>query len=306
VGEPLPPLLNVPQPVTDLSAVQRGQKIIVHFTLPRLTTEGHVMKQRLEWDLRMGEPGKGEFHLEEWAARAQSPTGGKIEKSSVTYDIPAAPWFGKDVVLNVRVANAKRHSDWAKPVILSVLKPPATPSDVKAENVTDGVRLSWKGSGPSYRVYRKTEADPDFTVAANTEAGEYLDKTTEYGKPVQYILQAIIKTGTGEVESELSKPYTHTPVDLFPPAVPGGLTAVPTPASIELTWDRDTEPDLAGYRIYRAAPGAGFEKIAETVENPSYSDKQVKSGEKYRYQVSAFDKSGNESKRSNEIEVAVP
>ena len=44
----------------------------------------------------------------------------------------------------------------------------------------------------------------------------------------------------------------------------------------------------------------------ETAEAPSYSDKQVESGKQYRYAVSAFDKTGNESKRSDEIAVAAP
>ena len=88
--------------------------------------------------------------------------------------------------------------------------------------------------------------------------------------------------------------------------MPAGLTAVPTATSIELTWDRDTEPDLAGYRIYRAAPGGEFVKIGETAEAPSYGDKQVEAGKQYRYKISAFDKAGNESKQSAEIEVAAP
>ena len=108
------------------------------------------------------------------------------------------------------------------------------------------------------------------------------------------------------MESDLSEPVTKIPADEFPPAAPAGLTAVPTTTSIELAWDRDTEPDLAGYRVYRAAPGGEFEKIGETAEAPSYSDKQVESGKQYRYAVSAFDKAGNESKRSVEIVVAAP
>ena len=102
---------------------------------------------------------------------------------------------------------------------------------------------------------RRAEGDPAYTVAANTETPEYLDRATEYGKAVRYIVEAIVKTGTGEVESELSPEVTLTPTDNFRPPCRAGLTAVPTATSIELNWDRDTEPDLAGYRIYRAVPG---------------------------------------------------
>lgn len=40
VGGPLTPLANVPSRVIDLAAVQRDSRIIVQFTVPRLTTEG--------------------------------------------------------------------------------------------------------------------------------------------------------------------------------------------------------------------------------------------------------------------------
>jgi hypothetical protein len=307
VGEPLPPLLNIPRPIADLEAVQRGSRIVVHFSLPELTTEGRAVKQPLTWDLRIGEPGTGEFHVDEWAARAQSPGRPRMENGGVSYDIPAVPWIGKDVVVAARVISAnRRHSDWSKPIAITVMQPPAIPRDLKPENVAEGVRLTWSGAAPEYRVYRRTEADPAFTVVGRTETREYVDRATEYGKTFRYMVQAVIKTGTGEVESDLSPVVTETPVDVFPPAVPAGLTAVPTATSIELTWDRDTDADLAGYRIYRAAPGGDFQKVGETAESPSYSDKQVESGKHYRYEVSAFDKTGNESKQSAEIEVAVP
>ncbi len=303
MGEPLPPLLNIPQPVTDLGVVQRGSRILIHFSLPKQTTEGRLIKPPVAWDMRMGEPGAGEFRTEQWAERAESVSNPRVANGVVSYDIPAAPWVGKDVVLGVRIDANRRHSDWSKLVVISVLQPPAIPHDLKADNVPEGVRLTWSGAGPAFRVFRRTEADPGFTLAANTEAREYLDRATESGKPVRYLVQAIVKTGTGEVESDPSAELTKTPADEFPPAVPAGLTAVPTAASIELTWDRDTEPDLAGYRVYRAAPGGEFVKIGETTEAPSYGDKQLEAGKQYRYKISAFDKSGNESKQSPEIEV---
>jgi hypothetical protein len=307
VGEPLPPLLNIPQPVADLAAVQRGSKIIVQFTLPVFTTEGRNIRPPLVWDFRIGEAGQGEFHIEDWAARAVSPVKPQIDNLRVSYEFPVTPWIGKDVILGVRVQGGnRRFSDWSKFVTLSVLKPPDIPRDLKTQNLPDGVRLTWTGAGSSYRIYRSTEAQGGFTVAATTETPEYLDRAIEYGKPIRYIVQAIVKTGAGDVESELSKEVSRTPVDEFPPAAPAGLAAVPTVSSIELAWDRNTEGDLAGYRIYRALPGGDFVKIAEVAVTPVYTDKTVESGKHYRYAVTAFDQAGNESKRSHEVEVSTP
>ena len=55
-----------------------------------------------------------------------------------------------------------------------------------------------------------------------------------------------------EVESDLSDEASITPIDTFPPAVPSDLRLSAAPNSIELAWDRNSESDLAGYRIYRA------------------------------------------------------
>jgi len=69
-------------------------------------------------------------------------------------------------------------------------------------------------------------------------------------------------------------------------------------ASIELSWDRSPEPDVAGYRIYRGAPGVDFERLAEIPPSPAYSDRTAEPAKLYRYAVTAFEQAGNESLRS--------
>jgi len=41
-----------------------------------------------------------------------------------------------------------------------------------------------------------------------------------------------------------------------------------------------------------------FEKLAALIEAPTYTDRQVEAGKKYRYAISAVDLTGNESERS--------
>jgi len=78
------------------------------------------------------------------------------------------------------------------------------------------------------------------------------------------------------------------------------------PSSIELSWERNTEPDLNGYRIYRAVGAGDFEKLADISAAPSYSDRAVEAGKAYRYVITALDRAGNESARSAVLEVAAP
>jgi fibronectin type 3 domain-containing protein len=78
------------------------------------------------------------------------------------------------------------------------------------------------------------------------------------------------------------------------------------PNSIELNWERNTEEDLSGYRVYRAEGNGALEKIADVAAVPSYSDRKVEHGKSYRYAIAAVDQAGNESARGAPIEVPMP
>ena len=67
VGDPMPPALHIPAPVSDLAAVERGDRIIVQFTVPELTTDGMVIKEYGELDHLM--KGRG-THVQELLRKA--------------------------------------------------------------------------------------------------------------------------------------------------------------------------------------------------------------------------------------------
>src|SRR5450432_2546421 len=69
VGDPLPPLANIPARVSDLAAMQRGGRIIVQFTVPAKTTEGHLIPPPVHLDLRAGTA--VQFEENQWAAGAR-------------------------------------------------------------------------------------------------------------------------------------------------------------------------------------------------------------------------------------------
>lgn len=82
--------------------------------------------------------------------------------------------------------------------------------------------------------------------------------------------------------------------DTTAPVPPSGLNATPGDAKITLNWTANTETDLAGYKIYRAAE-AGEYSVLGTATSNAYVDSGVVNGTTYRYQVTAVDQSGNES-----------
>ena len=73
-----------------------------------------------------------------------------------------------------------------------------------------------------------------------------------------------------------------------------------------LTWDKNDETDLAGYRIYqRVLPSIDFQLIFSGLPSqpnaPEHTVTGLQSGTTYNYVVTAFDLAGNEGAFSNEV-----
>ena len=289
----------------DLTAVQRGNRVVARFTVPRLTTEGMDIKGDVMLDLRVGPP-TDPLQEDSWAAGATPITPGSISKGAATYEIPTAEWTGKSAVVGVRViAENGKSSRWSSLVMVPVVAPLEVPQDVRAQATAGGVRLTWNARGMDFRIFRRTGNEP-FMRMADTPQAPWTDASTLFGQAYVYQVQTVEKLSDDhEAESDLSPATSITPVDTFPPAIPAGLRATATSNSVELSWDADTDSDLAGYRVYRAVPGGQFAKIADVNTVPAYSDHAVETGKTYRYSITAVDQLGNESERSTEATVTL-
>jgi hypothetical protein len=259
IGEPLPPLMNIPGRGDNVAAVQRGiehhcARHFAHFDHRRVV----LIKQSVRLDLRIGPKPDGSFNAVAWAAGAKAVGGGTIANGIAEYRIPATEWIGKQVSIAVKMIGANgRDAGWSAPAELTVVAPPEQPRDLSAEAVPQGVRLTWHGSGSAFAVLRRGPDEPDYRALGRSPKPEYIDATAEFGKPYRYLVQSMVKVGEGEAQSELSSEAAITPVDTFPPAAPAGLTAVPSTASVELVWERSTEPrslDIASIARPAARP----------------------------------------------------
>src|SRR5579864_312056 len=115
IGEPLYPALNIPSRVTDLTAVERGDRIEINFTIPPLTTEGQAIKEIGGVELRVGPVAGASFNVNNWANTANRIDVHPSEHPGPVHaESPVREFVGKDLVVAVRVANVKgRNSEWS-------------------------------------------------------------------------------------------------------------------------------------------------------------------------------------------------
>ncbi|MFH8935188.1 fibronectin type III domain-containing protein [Streptomyces griseosporeus] len=113
-------------------------------------------------------------------------------------------------------------------------------------------------------------------------------------------------TGTAAVSFTYT-PLTSATADEVKPLVPAGLAVSydRTTGRAQLTWARNKEMDLSGYRVYRRAQGVAFPAapLASTT-GTSYTDSTLPvTGAAYAYEVRAYDKAGNTSYGSADVAV---
>ncbi|MET8632756.1 PA14 domain-containing protein [Streptomyces sp. NPDC004680] len=92
-------------------------------------------------------------------------------------------------------------------------------------------------------------------------------------------------------------PRTSATVDKVRPLTPAG-TAVAydrTARRTKVSWARNKEMDLAGYRVYRRLKGSTSWARLTTTTSTTYTDTPPATGQVFYYEVRARDKAGNES-----------
>jgi hypothetical protein len=309
VGDPKPPALRIPGRVTDLRVAQQEDRIAIQFTVPELTNEGLPLKLG-KVELLAGPLAQAPFSADAWAAGAKMLDTSTVKPGPASVELTFPGWNGQEVFFRVRVLSERgKDGGWSDFAKLRVIAPLRKPDGLNVEATAQGVKVTWAGprepAGVTFRI-RRQEGKGAVAEVATAAGYEWVDTQTRYGETYEYSVQSLMAADGARAESGQSDPVSLVPVDRFPPAVPTGLTALAGPSSIELSWDPNTEPDFAGYFVYRAASGGAFERLAGPLSAPSFSDKGQRPGTAYRYAVSAVDQAGNQSAQSNAVEISMP
>jgi hypothetical protein len=295
-GDPTPRHPPIPAAITDLSAQQSGDSVLLSFTLPTKTAGGKALPQPVQVEIfraiETGAPAPPQSIA--YTVPAQL-VGGYTTEGRVTYPDPIhaddfAKLAGARLVYSVRISISK-HASSPDSNLASIQPLPslAPISDFAAQVSREGVELTWSApsatpSGASlpplggYRIYR-AEVAPESAASAAADpasarlvaplaplnaaaAPPYRDTQFEFGLSYLYSVRSIAQYGSGPVESANSNLLIVAPRDIFPPAAPLGLAVLQVPATaaapahVELSWNISPETDVAGYNVYRAG-GAG-------------------------------------------------
>jgi hypothetical protein len=204
---------------------------------------------------------------------------------------------------------------------------------------TAGLGPERKGGLPGVA---KEPSESRFREGGAADEGGTIDRTAQIGHTYRYTAQRVRTVVLGGERLELrSVPSVEVTVemkDVFPPEAPVGLVAVPGFAgepsvgqapgqiaaqtgeqaapqiqrpAIDLSWEPDLEPRVAGYRVYRRdldgdAASVWKQLGPELVPIVAYRDLSVVAGRRYAYRVTAVSAAGNESAPSREVVETAP
>jgi fibronectin type 3 domain-containing protein len=225
--------------------------------------------------------------------------------------------YGQSYGYRVRVVSVRGGvSPMSDEVRIAPLLSLAIPKDLAARAGDSSVRLSWAPTTTrmdgsrydgfvGYNLYRGTEKGRYADLPLNKEPlrdASFEDTTATNDTTYYYMVRSVDSPALPWKESLDSEEVSATPRDMTPPARPTGLTVVPGVGRAFLTWNENHERDLAGYHVYRSIRSKrNYKRLTDKVLTlTTFSDETAKQGGVYYYMVTAVDRDGNESKRSEE------
>ncbi len=327
---PQPPSLELPDPVNNLTAVRTGDEIALAWTMPRRDTDKVTLKGRIA--VRICRRQSAAAPCATVATRELLPSAdGKFAETLPHALASGAP---RALEYHVELLNRRgRSAGLSNAAVVLAGQAPAPVEGLGAELRKDGVVLHWTPGPPEpfaaqVRLRRTLltpvqrpqsqgplpapaePAEQNLLVPATSVHGQALDRSIRFGETYAYRAQRIVRVNvdsrTLELDGLLSPPVRVDVENIFPPAVPAGLAAVATPAgngaaaAIDLSWQPDTDADLAGYAVYRREGDGPWQRIspAQPVVGPGFHDANVQPGHAYEYAVTAIGQNGRESARS--------
>lgn len=317
-GPPIPYDVTVPKAISDLEGVVIEGKVLLRWSKPAKVPDGSRKAMLREFQVLRAEDRLEKEWCEECPERLEPLDVLRLDKMDnftlvgdrFVYQDRKIAYGHVYVYRIVSITQKGFESDPSNRAVIFWDIPPEPPRQVEGTAEDRVADLRWdrvEGVG-GYRVYRRMESGEfgDVPVArVGPEEFSYRDKGLSNGVVYYYVLRTARKVGKTWLEGASSVEIALTPRDLRPPVPPQAVVAIPLAEGIELSWQRNTEPDLLGYFVYRRGwEWEEFRRLNEfPLEAPLYLDKTAILGTRYEYAVTAVDRSpdNNESVFSDPV-----
>jgi hypothetical protein len=269
-GEPLERKALTPSAIADLAAAQRGNSVVLTFTMPRESVDHR----------RLTEPPAIEIYRAFVSVQAEipsigagSPVPAPTAQQALLVTIPSemvnhysegrvvhytdllkaedfaqrSGWIAQYTV-RTRTSPKKSSAD-SNLIHLRVFPTPDAIDDAKAEVTHLAIVLRWTPPRTSlgapapaisgYSIYR-AQIEPGSHPAgvtalaqigsAGSAAASFSDANFEFDKTYNYSVRSVVQAPNGPLESFDSNIVVVTPKDIFPPSAPQGLVVILVPA----------------------------------------------------------------------------
>lgn len=177
----------------------------------------------------------------------------------------------------------------------SASSPPSRVTGLTVAGVTSStVDLVWNSSTDEdsstyrYHIYR------DGQLAGTTGSVTFRDTDLAPGTTYGYQVSAVTQDGVEGTKSYNKSATTTNPTPGTPSRVTGVTTSRITSSSVDLAWQKSSDPNSGGYRyhIYRDS------QLVGSTTSTSFRNAGLSPGSTYGYQISAVNSSGAEGPKS--------
>jgi hypothetical protein len=269
-GEPVPPIPPVPEAITDLTAQQSGDGVLLTFTMPGKSTLGDKLTQIPTFEVLRGAlrvdgiPDPKSFRVVDTVPGALVSR--YVQHGQVIFVDPIAAVdpqvrSGATLVYRVRTLISEKHpSAFSKDISLKMYPVPEAIHSLEATLTEPGIQLKWAAPTRTsagdplagvkeYHVYRG-ELNPVSTEQSAAErpqsawksplmrlgvttSTDYRDSGFDYGKTYAYVVRSVVDSPAGALESSDSNQIVLVPKDIFPPTAPQGVVAAIEPGAVQ-------------------------------------------------------------------------
>ncbi len=312
---PLPPILEVPETTTNLTAYQDGNEIVLNWAYPQLTRGGRELTDLASvevWRLEatpgqeQAGSGPGGEALRQQLMLGRGKLAARLEGeslqaathgNSLTYRETLPSYPAGTSPPSVWYAVRSRRKDGTPSALSNIVtwqpRPiPPTPTGFTAKPEAGGIALTWEPvAGFTYVVERRASkvAPWEITSPIGIDKPSFMDATAQQGQTWWYRVRSYLNRAASLPSAELEVPYP----DIYPPAAVTSFLCLPESGLVHLRWDPSPEAGVI-YKIFRRQGKGSWDHLQEDFKLTEYTDNKPPAGE-LEYAVKAVDAAGNQS-----------